>query len=49
MREVERYGIHMAGGWIDDENNEECRLKVIRRGDRERAMMASIVGFGEAE
>ena len=35
MREVERYGIHMAEDWIDDENNEGDKLKVIRLKDRE--------------
>ena len=37
MREVERYGIHMAEDWIDDENNKEYKLKAIGQKDRGKA------------
>ena len=37
MREVKRYGICMVEDWIDGENNEEGKLKVIELKDRERA------------
>ena len=36
MREVERYGIRMAGDWIDGGSSEEHKHKVTEQRDKEK-------------
>ena len=36
MEVVGRYGIHMVGGWNVGDSSKGCRLRVIRRRDKER-------------